>query len=153
MSRDFRDHGASRQAQANDLDEQSVDSDDKVTNNSNLEQNEMFSEMSASEEGSPWISWFLGIKGNEFFCAVDEDFIQDEFNLTGLSPMVPYFEYALDIILDLELPDNNLSEDQQDIIETAAEVLYGLIHARYILTGKGMQKMVRIAYMYISVDI
>eukprot|EP01025_Chloroclados_australasicus_P009869 TRINITY_DN1382_c0_g1_i2.p1 TRINITY_DN1382_c0_g1~~TRINITY_DN1382_c0_g1_i2.p1 ORF type:complete len:325 (-),score=32.55 TRINITY_DN1382_c0_g1_i2:138-1112(-) len=99
-------------------------------------------ELSGSEEGQCWISWYCGLKGNEFLCEVDEDFVQDDFNLSGLAAQVPYYESALDRILDGQ--SNNLellNDEQNEVVQKAAEMLYGMIHARYIITARGLNAM------------
>ncbi|KAF9450461.1 hypothetical protein P691DRAFT_665253, partial [Macrolepiota fuliginosa MF-IS2] len=87
-----------------------------------------------------WISWFLSSKGNEYFCEVDEDFILDRFNLTGLNNEVANYSQALDLITD------NLDDDIQDSLrgslDVQARLLYGLIHARWIVTARGLAKMI-----------
>jgi len=47
-----------------------------------------------------WIDWFLSTKGNEYFCEVDEEYILDRFNLTGLNSEVQHYVQALDLITD-----------------------------------------------------
>ncbi|KAK9266934.1 hypothetical protein L1049_027193 [Liquidambar formosana] len=101
------------------------------------------SDVSGSDgDDTSWISWFCNLRGNEFFCEVDDDYIQDDFNLCGLSGQVPYYDYALDLILDVESSHGDMfTEEQNELVESAAEMLYGLIHVRYILTSKGMSAM------------
>ncbi|KAL7714199.1 Casein kinase II subunit beta [Entamoeba marina] len=74
-----------------------------------------------------------------FFCEVDEDFIDDEFNLYGLSDIIPHYELALDTILKGE--QLNLDEKTKTLVENDAKILYGLIHARYIVSIDGLRQM------------
>jgi hypothetical protein len=53
-----------------------------------------------------WISWFCSLPGHEYFCEVAEEFIEDDFNLTGLNAMVPFFKEALEMVLDVETGDD-----------------------------------------------
>jgi len=60
--------------------------------------------------------------------------------LTGLSPLIPHYKEALELILDLE-PEQPLKLPTIPIIEQSAELLYGLIHARFITSRQGLQIM------------
>lgn len=59
-----------------------------------------------------------------------------------LGKQVSYYDYALDLILDADSPSTEiLTDEQHELVESAAETLYGLIHVRYILTSRGMGAM------------
>lgn len=96
-------------------------------------------EASSDYAANSWVTWFLSTKGNEYFCEVDEDYILDRFNLTGLNAEVQHYPQALDLITD-SLEDD-LSDSIRDTVEAQAKLLYGLVHARYIITTRGLAKM------------
>lgn len=79
-----------------------------------------------------WVASLLRSQYGEFLCRVDSEYIRDRFNLTYLEREVPNFKKAYEIILGLYFDD----EYQDDAIK-----LYGLIHARYIMSPAGLAKM------------
>lgn len=112
----------------------------------------------------PWIQQFCESFGHDYFVSVAQDFIEDDFNLTGLSLQVPYYKEALYTILDYQVEtaeDNNnnnssvggssgglstLSNKKNELpnkalLSHSAELLYGLIHARYIISKPGLTAM------------
>jgi len=96
----------------------------------------------SSEMPAGWIPWFCNVPGHEFFCEVDEDYIRDNFNLYGLRNRVQYYEHALEMILMREAPDEDDLQDA-DFLEVYrdAQDLYGLVHARYIISPRGLEVM------------
>jgi casein kinase II subunit beta len=52
----------------------------------------------SSSSGTPesWISSFCSLLGHEYFAEISEDFIEDDFNLTGLQTQVAMYKEALE---------------------------------------------------------
>lgn len=86
-------------------------------------------------------------------CEIEDEFILDRFNLSaatlphasltraaGLNSEVHHYAQALDVITDNM--EDDLNDELRDGIESSARHLYGLIHARFILTSRGLSKMV-----------
>jgi casein kinase II subunit beta len=105
--------------------------------------------MASQEESSSsgysdmtWIQWFCGMEGHEFFVEVEEDYINDTFNLYGLKAMFPQYQEAIELILSPTCPDEEEMKQQSylELYQEAAD-LYGLIHARFIISQAGMELM------------
>ena len=87
-----------------------------------------------------WVNYFLVKQGHEFFSVIDKSYLNDNFNLKGLLSVFQCYDLALDMIRDVET-EEDFSEWQADMIENNAAILYGLIHARWIITAAGMRAM------------
>jgi len=96
----------------------------------------------ASSLSSTWISWFCSLPGHEYFCEVKQNFIEEDFNLQGLDVMIPFWKEAKEIVLDT-IDDNPSKIPYPKPVYSSAELLYGLMHQRYILTLEGLQEMLK----------
>lgn len=67
---------------------------------------------------------------------------EDAFNLYGLRGIIPHFRDCLDMVLDCGSDSDPEPAEWSGRLYKHARDLYGLIHARFILTGKGMAHMV-----------
>lgn len=89
-----------------------------------------------------WISWYCGLRGNEFLCEVEEEYIRDNFNLHGLRARFQRYDRALEMILSGEPPqDEDLADEAYLDLYREAQDLYGSIHVRYIVSSHGLQVM------------
>lgn len=149
---------------------------EKALTISEIELDENLTMSSSSQAPESWISAFCSLVGHEYFAEVSEDFIEDDFNLTGLQSQVPMYKEALEMILDVEPEDASDEEEEEEdedededemldpegksyrhadaaerrhlrmasdlsVIESSAEMLYGLIHQRFITSRQGIQQM------------
>ncbi|CAI2375792.1 unnamed protein product [Moneuplotes crassus] len=96
----------------------------------------------SSVESQTWIQWFCDREGHEFFCEIDEEYIRDQFNLYGLKPKFTRYQEAIRMILREDPPEEE-EFNQEEFLEVYQQAvdLYGLIHARFILTLRGASLM------------
>ena len=62
-----------------------------------------------------------------------------------------YYQYALDLVTDVF--DMEVDDDMREQIEKSARHLYGLVHARYVVTTRGLAKMVSLLTKLTDVSI
>ena len=93
-----------------------------------------------SEEIS-WAKWFLSQPLGKYFIEIDHDYLMDTFNFYGLRQKVSNFKQALDLIRGPYIPPEKRPSTWVSDIDDYGICLYGLLHARYILTEKGLEKM------------
>ena len=107
-----------------------------TTSSSEESDDSSVSDMSSSYS---WISWHVSQPGNDFLLEIDEEFIRDNFNLYGLRPLFQFYDQALEMVLDPESPDEEDLQDHDFIeVNKDASELYGLIHARFIMSPRGL---------------
>jgi hypothetical protein len=84
---------------------------------------------------SYWIRDF--VSRNQWLCAVADDYVADNFNLYGLSKVIVDYSDALKVVRGQFISSRAIPEH----LQTQAEILYGLIHSRYIITFPGVREM------------
>lgn len=88
---------------------------------------------------SEWVNDFLSEPTSQLFCEIDEDYIRDAFNVYGLRERMTGMSSAYKLIL--ENKNHGKSSSDRRRIERQARVLYGLIHARFLMTDEGIDAM------------
>ena len=106
------------------IEENEQDSDDEDSNND---------KRFPVEEPTDWIHWFCKLKGNEFFVEIDDNFIKNEENLTGIN----YKNFLKVFTSQKTTKDSSLTPDLIEELQEIREV-YGYIHKRFINTPLGL---------------
>lgn len=94
---------------------------------------------------SSWVHRFCRTPGHEFFCAVPASFLAEEFNWLGLPSDLAAIDLLLgNVVYKSNKGANKATKDSRPQLpwdEAAARRMYGLIHARFIVTQKGLNAM------------
>lgn len=88
-----------------------------------------------------WIDLFFQRPSSKLFVRIDQEFIASSFNVYGLKARVKNFHFAYEMLRKGSISSANATDLERDEIDKQTELLYGLLHLRYLLTKPGMQLM------------
>lgn len=88
-----------------------------------------------------WVDWFVASPRGKFLIKIDPEYLAATFNFYGLRQKVPNFKYALDLIRGPFLSQDQRPAAWPADIDDYGMCLYGLLHARYLLTEAAHEKM------------
>ncbi|OHT11896.1 Casein kinase II subunit beta [Tritrichomonas foetus] len=93
---------------------------------------------------TPWIYQFCHKKENNWFSLVQIDYALDIFNCYGFDYYVPNLLLAKEMICDRHCRLwSYITDEDVKAIHDQAKILYGLLHAKWICTIKGLSQMKR----------
>jgi casein kinase II subunit beta len=90
-----------------------------------------------------WVAWFLQTPRGSIFIQIDSDYLNTNYNYYGLRQKVPNFKYSLDLIRGPYIQPESRPPEWPADIDDYGLCLYGLLHARYLLTVAGQEAMRR----------
>ena len=90
-------------------------------------------------ESSNWAKDY--VQKHKWLIPINSKYLLDNFNFTGLNAFIENYQFVLKMIRS-QLNDIELTMINPQI-EQSGEILYSLIHARYILTIEGAQEMLK----------
>ncbi|EDR30156.1 casein kinase II beta chain, putative [Entamoeba dispar SAW760] len=85
-----------------------------------------------------FVKAFLKEGKNKYYVRIDNSFIEDSFNYYGLENQVHGYKEAREYLLDKK---KKSITQEDEFLYNGASILYGLIHARFIVIEEGLKKM------------
>lgn len=86
-----------------------------------------------------WIDWLLETERGSVFVRIDDKYLSKAFNFYGIRQKVPNFAMCLELIRGPLIPKEQRPRGWPDDIDEYGLCLYGLLHARYLLTAAGQK--------------
>lgn len=88
-----------------------------------------------------WVDWFLTTPAGRYFVRIDDGYLSDTYNYYGLRQKVPNFSAAFELIRGPRIEPGARPAEWPEDIDSYGACLFGLLHARYLLTDEGQRRM------------